>query len=332
MREKLKEHLSRRTVVRAGGHLGVAGTLALLMSPAWSGSRTHAAATAALLPHHSEDVIWKQVSEIFGGTGVIVLGNVLMIKIPRSDLHGTLFGTPIRSALALFALFHFQHVGTQAIVKYEFTLLEHEVSVFLDTLFAQNLQPATSVLGAQHNHFLGLDPRVIHTHGTSVGDPVQIALALRRVLARTGSPLEEVVRSSDGLGFDPAPIEQIIGGKGEGRDGVFSITVPRLERFHELDIELAPSLQIGSLFAFQSIGNGQVAEVTDFAVIPQEADTVVRILRFSGHMNTALHNHELFLQPMLFYVHSFAIGSPVELARVTRHALNQTRSRPASPA
>ncbi len=196
MREKLKEHLSRRTVVRAGGHLGVAGTLALLMSPAWSGSRTHAAATAALLPHHSEDVIWKQVSEIFGGTGVIVLGNVLMIKIPRSDLHGTLFGTPIRSALALFALFHFQHVGTQAIVKYEFTLLEHEVSVFLDTLFAQNLQPATSVLGAQHNHFLGLDPRVIHTHGTSVGDPVQIALALRRVLARTGSPLEEVVRSS----------------------------------------------------------------------------------------------------------------------------------------
>jgi hypothetical protein len=80
-------------------------------------------------------------------------------------------------------------------------------------------------------------------------------------------------------------------------------------------------------FNFQSIGGGRVAMAGEFIVLPQEADVVARSLRSSGLFVTALHNHELFIEPNFYYLHTFATGDPIARARAIREALNHTHSK-----
>ncbi len=181
------------------------------------------------------------------------------------------------------------------------------------------------LVNALHNHYLELNPKIKYLHGTTIGDPVQVAKELRAALRHSHQPF---VSSSPGnTGLPNKEITEIIGGMSMISDSVLSVDVEHKGTFRELGIVLQPAMQLESLLNFQSIGNGKAAESFEVVVLPQEADAVIRTMREHTIYFTALHNHELFIEPNLYYIHGFATGEPLELARATRDALNHTNSK-----
>jgi hypothetical protein len=322
--EKQEKLITRREALIASG-IGLAGSMAILTAGGLSKTQ-HAAASAG--QPMATDAVWKKVAAIFGVPGTIEPGDVLLIELPRTDIHATIEGVVINPNLALDTEITFQHIQKdKAIVKYEFVLLDSEVSPVLDALFAQNLQPTTTTLNALHNHFLEMNPHIKYLHGTSIGDPLFIATALKKALSHSKTPLKQNTAQPATLDFNAKQIEHIIGGSGMISGGVLSVSVERAEKISELGVMLQPAMQIESMFNFQSIGHGRVAEAGEFVLLPQEVDAVARSLRASGFPVTAVHNHELFIEPDLYYLHTFKTGNPVELAEATRKALNHTQSK-----
>jgi hypothetical protein len=317
MSEK-KEQITRRSVLIASA-LGVAA-VASEKTPVFA-QQSQSTSTHK----DANDKEWKKVAEVFGVEGKIEPGDVLLIDLPRTDLEPVAFGISLKPEIGFDSEITFQHTGKGAIVKYELTLLDSEVEPVLSALFAQNLQPLTTTLNALHNHFIELTPKIKYLHGTSTGDPVQIARAIREALSHSEQPF---VSSSPGDTELPnKEIERIIGGMGMISDSVLSVSVERKEKIRELGVVLEPAMQVESLFNFQSIDDEQAAVNAEFILLPSEVDAVARKLRSHGFKIMAVHNHELFIEPTFYYLHSFGTGESLALAHTIREALNKTNSR-----
>lgn len=321
--------MTRRDVLIVGGGISLAGSLSMLTAGSALADRTKNVSSSYPVNSSIElDAEWQEVAEIFETRGIIKPGNVLLIELSRSDIHAAIFHVPIKPDLALDTEITFQHINdSKTIVKYELVLRDQEVNPVQDILFSQNLQPATTTLNALHNHFLEITPHIKYLHGTSIGDPAQIARALRKALSRTGTPFNHGAAQSGGLGLNARQIAQIVGGSGRVTDSVLSVSVERVETIRELGVTLQPAMQVESMLNFQSIGGGKAAVAGEIIVLAQEADVVARSLRSSGLFVTALHNHELFIEPHFYYVHTFGTGSPVVMARAIHDALEHTHSK-----
>jgi hypothetical protein len=315
-----KKFLMRRKMLIAGAGLAALGTTNIV-----SPHLTSAAAKKPPASSTKSSLPVKAIEDVFGVEGTVEPSGVLLIELDRSDLHPTLFGVPIEPDMGFDTEITFQAIGSnQAIVKWEFCLLDKEINPVIDVLFAQDLQPQKTNLNALHNHFLEVEPEVKFIHGTATGDPVHIAKALRNALEHSHQPFETSGPGKTGLPNEE--ITELVGGTSMISDSVLSVSVDRKDRFRELGILLEPEMQLDSLFNFQSIGNGKAAVVAEFVVLPQEADAVARVLRQHNIFVTALHNHELFIEPDLYYLHAFGTGSPLELARIVHEALTHTNS------
>ncbi len=319
--EDATKKITRREALLVGA--GVVGSLAALSSgtlPVLAQQTEVSTPTTA-----ADDAEWKKVQEVFGVEGTIEPGDVLMISMGREDLHPSVRGIPLKPDFSFDTEIDFQHISGGAIVKYEFVLLDTEVNPVVDALFTQDLRPATTNINALHNHHLELTPKIKYMHGTTIGNAVQIAKALRNALSHSGQPF---VSSKPGkTGLPNKEIEQILGGMGMISDSVLTVSVERQETFKEMDIVLKPAMQVESTIYFQAIGNGQAATTGEITVLPSEADAVTRAFRRYGIYFTALHNHELFIHPNAYYLHFFGTGDPLALARAVRAALNHTNSK-----
>ena len=315
--------MTRREILIAGGGIGLTSMAAL-------NRETFPPIPFTVFPPLQStitDSVWSKVAAIFRVAGIIKSGNILLIELPRADLQGTIFGIEVTSHLALDTVITFQRQGDDAIVKYRLVLRDSEVNAVLDTLFAQDLCPATSTLNSLHNHFLEVTPHVHYLHGTSIGDPLHIATALHKVLARTGMSLAHDLAQRQHPGLHLEQIERIVGGTGLSRNGVLSVSLERVEKIRELGVELQTAMQVESVLNFQSIGYSHAAVSGDIIVLAQEAGSVARSLRSGGFFVTALHNHELFVEPAISHLHTFATGSSVKLAETIRSALSHTHSK-----
>jgi Domain of Unknown Function (DUF1259) len=108
---------------------------------------------------------------------------------------------------------------------------------------------------------------------------------------------------------------------------VLEVDVPRADRIRELGVRLQPTAEIQSNFHFQKIGTTEAIVATEFTTTSFETDAVCRTLRKYNFQITAVHNHELFTYPPLYYVHAGNTGDPLTLARAIREALTHTNSK-----
>lgn len=313
--------ITRRGVLLAGtGALGLA-TLASQAPSAFAQSREQSAISGA----QGTDQEWKAVVNVFGVQGTITPGDVLLMSLPRTDLHPTLFGVAVKPAIGFGSQIAFQHSGQQTIAKYELVLLDCEVNPVLSALFAQSLQPQKTILNALHNHFLELQPQVKFLHGTTIGDAVTIANAVRNALAKSKHPFHAGKPGTTGL-----PDQQIamtIGGLAGISDSVLSVAVSRNETISELGYTLQPTMQVSSGFNFQAIAHGQAAVNGMYILLPSEVDAVAQTLRKYDFKVMAVVNHELFIEPNYYYLHCFNAGEPLVLAQSIHEALSLTNSR-----
>ena len=277
--------------------------------------------TLALAQASSPD--WKPVEDAIGRSGQ-VSGDVIRFGMPRKDLHVTLDGVELKPALALGSWAAFKKDGAAAMIMGDLVLTESEIQPVMAKLQEAGIQES-----AIHNHLIGESPRILYMHVASHGDAVLMARAIREALALTHTPPPDAAATpptTSDLGFDQKQIEQILGHAGKVNGGVLQVGVPRAETITDSGMTIPPVMGVGTAINFQPTGNDKAAITGDFVLLNKEVNPVMRTLRQNGIAVTALHNHMLMEEPRLFFMHFWANGDALKLAKGLRAALDQTNS------
>jgi hypothetical protein len=267
---------------------------------------------------------WKQVEDAMGRPGQIQPGDVLKFGMPRKDLHVVLDSVDIKPGLALGSWTAFKRDGSGAMVMGDLVLTEDEVEPVM-----MKLQEGGIGESAVHNHLIGESPHVVYMHIASHGDAVQMAKAIHDAVALTRTPGPDATPAAQPtveLAFDQKQVEQILGHTGKVNSGVLQIGVPRVETITDSGMTVPPSMGVATALNFQPTGSGKAAITGDFVLLGSEVNPVIKALRQNGIAVTALHGHMLMEEPRLFFMHFWANGDAVKLAKGLRAALDNTNS------
>jgi hypothetical protein len=119
--------------------------------------------------------------------------------------------------------------------------------------------------------------------------------------------------------------------------GVMRFNFPRRDlRVMVGDVQVKPSLALGSWVAFKRMTDGQTMAMGDLVLTDAEINPVISALQQGGVEQTALHNHIVGGSPNTMYLHVRALGRDVDIARAIRRALEASKTpldtTPAGPA
>ncbi len=286
---------------------------------------------------------WAATQQALGGKGTMQPGDVLKFSFPRTDLHVTADGVPIKPGFALGSWIAFKRTGAGGagtMAMGDLVLTEDEVEPVMLVLQQGGVEQT-----ALHNHVLHESPRIMYMHIAAHGDPAKIGQAVRTALSASKTPLAAVSappgdagdaggagtpggqRTQQALDLDTAGIARVLGVVGKVNGGVYQVSAPRAERITEGGMEIPASMGVATAMNFQPTGAGKAAITGDFVMTAAEVNPVIRALREHGIQVTALHNHMLTESPRLFFMHFWANADAVTLARGLRAALDQTTAR-----
>lgn len=268
---------------------------------------------------------WKPVDAALGRSGQMQPGDVYKFAMPRKDMKIVKDGVTVMPGLALGSWLAFKKMGDEAMVMGDLVLTEDEIEPVMLKL-QQNGIEQTSI----HNHLLGEVPRVIYMHVSGHGDPVVLARSLASALALTKTPLPSAAPTAaavpQALDLRVAEVNQALGYTGKANGGILQFSVPRIEKITDGGMEIPPSMGTATAINFQPTGQGKAAISGDFVLLATEVNPVLRALRMHSIEVEAMHNHMLFDQPHMIFMHFWANDDAVKLAQGLRAALNETNS------
>ncbi|GAA2307210.1 DUF1259 domain-containing protein [Streptomyces caniferus] len=269
---------------------------------------------------------WTSVSDKLGGTGDMKRKVMFHTGLPRRDLRVRSRKVDVKPALALGSHVSFvRYADGSTLAMGDVVVTEDELQPFTDVLHEHRIQQT-----AIHKHLLSQAPDLwwihVHAHGH---DPGGIARGLRAAFDRTGTPRPRPAAPPRPVDLDTAGIDAALGTKGSVDDGIYKCIFVRRETITDGHLVLPPGLGSTSAFNFQPLGRGRAAISGDCAMIAGEVQDVLVALRRAGAELVELHNHGLTDEPRLFFVHFWAVGDGVRLARALRPAVAATNVVPA---
>jgi Domain of Unknown Function (DUF1259) len=267
---------------------------------------------------------WNAVGRAIGKPLEPEAGDVHTAEWLRTDLHVVNAGVTENPGMELGAeaSFHPAAAGKTVMIG-EVTLTDAEVARVADRLQAGGVQ-----ITALHKHIQNETPRLWWMHYWALGDPVQIARTVRSALTQTGIPLDQKEEKPPAIDLDTAQLDRIIGAKGENENGVLHYHVPVAQKITDTRarVTLPYLMEASTLLMFQPLGGGRAAINGDFTMTADQVNPVIKALRAHGVTIIELHNHLLYEQPRLFYMHFWKTGDATTLARDLRAGLDQTRA------
>lgn len=115
----------------------------------------------------------------------------------------------------------------------------------------------------------------------------------------------------------------ILGNKGDYKDGVFKVGIPRNDlRVTVAGIETPTAFGFGGWLAMTKGDGSMDIMMGDLVLLEDEVNPVMSALLDHGLEVTALHNHFFWEQPRLFYMHVHGHGAVADLARKVKPALD----------
>ena len=271
-----------------------------------------------------DDSAWKPVEAALGRTGQMQPGEVYKFALPRKDMKIVKDGVTVAPGLALGSWLAFKKMGDEAMVMGDLVLSEDEIEPVMLKLQQEKIEQSSI-----HNHLLGESPRVIYMHIEGHGDPVALARSLSAAIALTKTPgpaPATPAAAPQSIDLNTGQVEQALGYSGKVNGGILQFSVPRTEKITEGAMEIPPAMGVATAINFQPTGQGKAAISGDFVLLANEVNPVFRALRSHGIDVTAMHNHMLFEQPHLYFMHFWANDDAVTLAQGLRAALNETNS------
>ncbi len=276
---------------------------------------------------------WAATDDAMGRVGVAQPGEVQRYNFPRSDLQVTVAGAAgpvvIKPAFALggWIAMHRTGIGDAVMAMGDLVLTEDELTPVITALQVGGIQQS-----AVHHHLVHESPRVVYVHVHAMGDAVAIARTIRTAVALTKAPaaVPTLTTAPPSIDLDTAAVNKALGYSGRVNEGVYQVSVPRLEVIRDAGVEIPASMGLGTAMNFQPTGGGKAAITGDFVLLASEVNTVIKTLRANNIEVTSLHNHMLADEPRLFFMHFWANDNAVRLAEGLRAALRQTNSRTAA--
>lgn len=275
---------------------------------------------ALIEPVMTKPADWADVGEALGRPGD-TRRFMYRTGLPRRDLTVFSHGIRINSALALGTQVSFvRYADHSTLLMGDAVVTERELQHFGDVLQEHGIMQT-----AVHRHLLAHEPDVrwvhLHAHGH---DPVTVARGLRAAFDRTGTPPPEPMTSSPPVDLDTAAIDAAVGVKGATDGEIHKCAYVRRETVTDGSVILPPGLGATTSVNFQPLGGGRAALSGDLVVIAEEVQPVLVALRRGGVELTAVHRHNPTDEPRLFFVHYWAVGDAVSLAKAIRRAVDAT--------
>src|ERR1051325_1359486 len=265
---------------------------------------------------------WKDVEAALGKAGAGQPGNVYKVGFPRSHLAVRVDDGPLQPRLALGSWAAFLQLPGHAMVMGDLVLTEGEVNDVVSALQAGGIDET-----ALHNHVLRESPRVMYLHFGGHGDAVALARALRAALEKTKTPFSASAAPPATIDLPTSELDHALGASGKISGGAYQFAVARAERVVMHGVEIPPAAGVATAINFQPLGGGRAAASGDFVMTANEVNAVIRELRAGAIEVTALHSHMLHEAPRLFFMHFWATGDALALARTLRAALDHTHHR-----
>lgn len=134
----------------------------------------------------------------------------------------------------------------------------------------------------------------------------------------------------------PAPYKDVLaflGKSGDFKDNVLKVNIPR----NDVTVTVA-NVATPTPFGFggwiaMTKGTGMDVMMGDLVLLQDEVNPVMSALLDNGLEVTALHNHFFWDEPRMFYMHVHGHGTPMDLARQVKPALDLIgrQAKPSSP-
>src|ERR1051325_6758203 len=115
----------------------------------------------------------------------------------------------------------------------------------------------------------------------------------------------------------------VLGKKGDYKDNVLKVNLPRSDlKVTVAGVATPTAFGFGGWLAMTKGDKGMDVMMGDLVLLEDEVNPVMSALLENGLEVTALHNHFLWEQPRIFYMHVHGHGAAVELARNAKPALD----------
>ena len=125
---------------------------------------------------------------------------------------------------------------------------------------------------------------------------------------------------------DSKIIERIFGVRGQWNGEVFQVKFPRKRLGVRVsDVDFPAGMGLTSWLSFKGAGGNQVVVAGDLTLRPDEVNPAISLLLEGGIQVTALHNHLLWEEPRIMYMHIMGCGNEEDLSRTLRSALQVMR-------
>src|SRR5262245_11438131 len=251
-----------------------------------------------------------------------VKNGVAKVSVPRGDLGMVIDGVEMQPFQGLTSWAAFQAAGDQTMVMGDIVLTEPQVNPAMSAALDNGLQ-----VTALHNRFFFDRPHVFFMHIGGMGSTEQLATGVRKVVdAANAAPR--------GTGFggvkvpakstiDPKPLEAILGGSAQVKDGVAKFSFGRKTSMHGTEVGEAMGVN-----TWAACGGSEQAAVVDgdFAMLEDELQNVLKALRHANINVVAIHNHMTHEEPRIMFLHFWAKGPAENLARGLKSALDSQKS------
>jgi hypothetical protein len=254
--------------------------------------------------------------------------NVYKLSKPRANL-ATIDGWKIPPFLGVSSYAAFTPVeNNQVMVMGDNVLNEDEVGPTMSAALENGLE-----ITALHNHFFFDQPKIYFMHIGGMGDAGQLAAAVKKVLdtpdrIRTGQatpatrfPANAVPAESH---ITSAPLENILGKKGELNNGMFKVSYGRPVKMH--GVTMGDAMGVNTWAGFAGTDDSAVVD-GDFAVLENELQPVLKSLRSAGINILAIHQHMTNEEPRTLFLHYWGQGKAQDLAKAVRAAVSLTSTK-----
>jgi hypothetical protein len=134
----------------------------------------------------------------------------------------------------------------------------------------------------------------------------------------------------------PAQYQEVLttlGRQGDFKDNVLKVNIPRNDvTVTVASVKTPTPFGFGGWIAMTKGSGGMDVMMGDLVLLQDEVNPVMSALLDNGLEVTALHNHFFWDEPRVFFMHVHGHGTPADLARKAKPALDLIGRAPAAPA
>jgi Domain of Unknown Function (DUF1259) len=266
-----------------------------------------------------------KIEQIIGVKGAMTADeNVFKVGKARNDVKVAVEGWPMPPFMGLGSWAAFTpsaHGGVM--VMGDTVLFEDEVNPVMSAALESGLE-----VTALHNHFFFDQPKVYFMHIGGTGDAAMLATAVKAVWdkiaqIRAANPVPAQSFGGPGIAAEnaitAAPLEAILGTKGQTSQGMFKAVIGRPASMHGTPIGKEMGVNTWAAFA----GRDSEAVIDgDFAMTENELQTVLKVMRKEGINIVAIHQHMAGEQPRILFLHYWGKGEAAQLAQAFKRVLD----------